>query len=154
MFFALCFFCFFLLIISSFFQSRRGRRCGSMSSWGPGPPSVRNESGCFHLAPQTGTFLGAWVLFPGCGPGPPTLHPWGTAAAATHLESSSNTSPLCSLLAASHSDWREVIPHCSFPISDLSVFHCKMEIVAALSCRVVHRSKCHKKYYLWLPALV
>ena len=43
MFFALCFFCFFLLLISSFFQSRRCRRCGSMSSWGPGPgpPSVR-----------------------------------------------------------------------------------------------------------------
>ena len=32
---------FFLLLISSFFQWRRGRRCGSMSSWGPGPPSVR-----------------------------------------------------------------------------------------------------------------
>ena len=39
------------------------------------------------------------------------------------------------------------------PISDLSGLHCKMEIVA-LSCRAVHRSKCHKNYHLWSPALV
>ena len=52
---------FFLLLSSSFFQLRRGRRCGSMSSWGPGTPSVWSKSGFSDLAPRTAT-LGPCVL--------------------------------------------------------------------------------------------
>ena len=52
---------FFLLLSSSFFQLRRGRRCGSLSSWGPGTPSVWSKSGFSDLAPRTAT-LGPCVL--------------------------------------------------------------------------------------------
>ena len=59
---------FFLLLISFFFQSRRGSRCGSMSSWGPGTPSVRGArvaSSSISL-PGLGPFLAPFlVLFPG-----------------------------------------------------------------------------------------
>ena len=73
-FFALCFLCpphlFFLSVISSFFQSRKGRRCGSVSSWGPGTPSVqgaRVASSPISL-PGLGPFLAPAFSFPGRGP--------------------------------------------------------------------------------------
>ena len=50
-------FLFFLLLISSFFQLRRGRRCGSMSSWGPGRPSVRGTRAASSVSlPRLGPF--------------------------------------------------------------------------------------------------
>ena len=89
----LCFFCFFLLLISSFFQWRREDvdlcRLGDLEHLHCG----EREQLLLDLASRDWDLSRRLRSFPGCGPGLPPLPPWGAAAAAIHLESFSNTSP-------------------------------------------------------------